>query len=104
MAISEQGRAELSATVDWQRPVLFPELCWSGCHLLNRISRIIACPLSIWNSLPPRSIFYRHGVGHGSMMVCSYVAQDGLSRQVVLTRSEASLLVRLLIGQSGDES
>ena len=53
---AEQGRAELSVTVDCSRPMLSLKLFRSGCHILNRISRIIAYPPSMLNSLPSRSI------------------------------------------------
>lgn len=47
--------------------------------------------------------FYREGVREGPKMVCNLESESGLSRQVILTRSEASFLGRLLFCQGDDE-
>lgn len=47
--------------------------------------------------------FYRKGVRDGPKMVCNFESETGSSRLVVLTRSEASLLGRLLFCQGDDE-
>lgn len=48
--------------------------------------------------------FYRHGVGQGPRMICTAETERGLSRQVILARSEASLLGRLLFCLGDDEA
>ena len=47
--------------------------------------------------------FYRKGVREGPKMVCNLQLECGLSRQSILTRSEASLLGRLLFCQGDDD-
>lgn len=47
--------------------------------------------------------FYRQGAGQGPRMICTVGAESGSFRQVVLTRSEASLLGRLLSCLGDDE-
>ena len=48
--------------------------------------------------------FYRQGVGQGPRMICTVDTACGSSRQVILTRSEASLLGRLLFWQGDEEA
>ena len=48
--------------------------------------------------------FYRQGVGQGPRMICTVETESGLSRQVILTRSEASFLGRLLFCHGDDEA
>ena len=92
----EQGRAELSVTLDWQQACA---VSWAVLEWLSYIEsdiedhRIPALHVELASLTFD---FYRHGGGQGPRMICTAETEHGLSRQVILTRSEASLLGRLL--------
>jgi hypothetical protein len=99
---AEQGRSELSVTVDWQQACAVSEavLGWLS-YIESNIEdhRIPALHVELASLTFD---FYRHGGGQGPRMICTAETEHGLSRQVILTRSEASLLGRLLF-YLGDE-
>lgn len=100
---AEQERAELSVTLDWQQAcaVSGAVLEWLS-FLESKIED--ACAPSLHMELASLTFdFYRHGGGQGPRMICTAETEHGLSRQVILTRSESSLLGRLLFYLGDDE-
>lgn len=99
---TEQERAELSVTLDWQ------QACAVSGAVLEWLSDIESniedhrVPALHMELASLTFDFYRHGGGQGPRMICTAEIEHGLSRQVILARSEASLLGRLLF-YLGDE-
>lgn len=96
MIRQNRGRAELSVTLDWQ------QACTVSGAVLEWLSSIESdiedhrVPALHMELASLTFDFYRHGGGQGSRMICTAETERGLSRQVILDRSKASLLGRVL--------
>lgn len=101
--LSERERTELAVTLDWQQ----------GCAVSGAIQEWLSFlesdidddqGLALHMELGSLMFdFYRQGVGQGPRMICTVETESSLSRQVILTRSEASLFGRLLFCQEHDD-
>ena len=101
---AEMERTELSGILDWQQAgtvsgAIQDWLLFLGSDIEDHQEPALHMELASLTF-----DFYRQGVGQGPRMICTVETENGLSRQVILTRSEASLLGRLLFCQGDDEA
>ena len=100
---AEPGSAELSVTVDWQQACAVSEAVLEWLSYIESVIEDHRVPALHMELASLTFDFYRHDGGQGPRMICTAETDHGLSRQVILTRSEASLLGRLLFYLGDDE-
>lgn len=100
----EQEKTEWSVTIDWQEACTLSGAIQEWLSYLESNIEEYREP-ALHMGLESLTVdFYKQGSGQGPRMICTVDAEGGLSRQVILTRSEASLLGRLIFCQGDDEA
>ena len=102
--LPEWERTELSGTLDWQEACTVSEGIQEWLSFLESDIDDDQGPALHMELGSLTFDFYRQGVGQGPRMICTVDTACGSSRQVILTRSEASLLGRLLFWQGDEEA
>ena len=101
--LPEWERRELSVTLDWQQACTVSEGIQEWLSFLESDIDDDQGPALHMELGSLTFDFYRQGVGQGPRMVCTLQTESNLSTQIILTRSEASLLGRLLFWQSDED-
>ena len=101
--LPEWERTELSVTLDWQQACTVSEGIQEWLSFLESDIDDDRGPALHMELGSLTFDFYRQGVGQGPRMVCTLQTESNLSTQIILTRSEASLLGRLLFWQSDED-
>ena len=101
--LPEWERTELSVILDWQQACTVSEGIQEWLSFLESDIDDDQGPALHMEFGSLTFDFYRQAVGQGPRMVCTVDTACGSSRQVILTRSEASLLGRLLFWQSDED-
>mgnify|MGYP001618697221 CR=1 FL=1 len=100
---TDEERTELAVTLDWYQAFAVSGAIQEWLLYLESDIAEYKEPALRMELASLTFDFYRHGGGQGPRMICTAETECGLSKQVILTRSEASLLGRLLSCLGDDE-